>query len=72
ISAFFIKNNSPFILFSSLMNFMSIFLDFFQILFVKILTLWYSNNMKIKCKGFNLDNYFILQLIFYKRKELVA
>ncbi|WP_078139464.1 hypothetical protein [Streptococcus pneumoniae] len=51
---------------------MSIFLDFFQILFVKILTLWYSNNMKIKCKGFNLDNYFILQLIFYKRKELVA
>ncbi|TVW43331.1 hypothetical protein AZJ91_04475, partial [Streptococcus pneumoniae] len=59
-------------LFSSLMNFMSIFLDFFQILFVKILTLWYSNNMKIKCKGFNLDNYFILQLIFYKRKELVA
>ncbi|TVW08413.1 hypothetical protein AZK09_09730, partial [Streptococcus pneumoniae] len=40
ISAFFIKNNSPFILFSSLMNFMSIFLDFFQILFVKILTLW--------------------------------
>ncbi|EJH11289.1 hypothetical protein SPAR161_1396 [Streptococcus pneumoniae GA60080] len=41
-------------------------------MFVKILTLWYSNNMKIKCKGFNLDNYFILQLIFYKRKELVA
>ncbi|EDK82267.1 hypothetical protein CGSSp23BS72_05675 [Streptococcus pneumoniae SP23-BS72] len=51
---------------------MSIFLDFFQILFVKILTLWYYNNMKIKCKGFNLDNYLILQLIFYKRKELVA
>ncbi|TVW60971.1 hypothetical protein AZJ84_04150, partial [Streptococcus pneumoniae] len=72
ISAFFIKNNSPFIPFSSLMNFMSIFLDFFQILFVKILTLWYSNNMKIKCKGFNLDNYLILQLIFYKRKELVS
>ncbi|CIV74185.1 Uncharacterised protein [Streptococcus pneumoniae] len=54
------------------MNFMSIFLDFFQILFVKILTLWYYNNMKIKCKGFNLDDYLILQLIFYKRKELVA
>ncbi|WP_173277346.1 hypothetical protein [Streptococcus sp. 53] len=51
---------------------MSIFLDFFQILFVKSLTLWYSNNMKIKCKGFNLDDCLILQLIFYKRKELVA